>query len=157
MPNLSAARPIRQYGKADKPLRAAPVAASTTLYHGGMVGKNSGVVPASQSVPAIGVVDIESWDDVNAQGVSSGTLPTPTWPIKIDNSTGAEGARRCLVQQGVFAFDNKVADPVVADDVGANCYVEDDHTVRHTSSGSVVAGKVMGLTEDGQVLVKFSV
>ncbi len=157
MANITAARAIRSYGKDSPPVREVGVAASTVLYHGGMVGLSSGsLVPASQSVAAIGVIDIQAWDDQTKTGQSEGSTPS-TWPNKIDNSAGNAGDRKALVRQGIYAMDNKGADPVVLADVGSTCYVEDDHTVRHTSSGSVAAGKVMGLTEDGLVLVKFSV
>ena len=55
-----------------------------------------------------------------------------------------------LVKRGVFLFENKAGDLVVAADIGSYCYVGDDETVQHTAnSNAIVAGLVRGVTADG--------
>lgn len=70
-----------------------------------------------------------------------------------DNTAGADGAKKVEVRRGQFPFDNKAGDLVVQADVGSLCYIEDNCTVRHTASGSSAAGKVIGINDDGQVVV----
>lgn len=63
---------------------------------------------------------------------------------------GADAAEKVMVKRGIFLFDNKANDLVVAADIGGYCYVTDDQTVQHTAnSKTVVAGVVRGVTTDG--------
>ena len=63
---------------------------------------------------------------------------------------GATGGLPLLVKRGVFLFENKAGDLVVAADIGSYCYVGDDETVQHTAnSNAIVAGLVRGVTADG--------
>jgi hypothetical protein len=128
-----------------------PIKAAVIIYHGQMVGLVAGfVAPASITVAAVGVANL-TYDDQNVTGQLS-TIGSPTYN-KIDNTNGADGARACVIEFGTFKFDNKAGDLVVAADLFASVYVEDDHTVRHTAASSVVAGKSMGIDPDGQVFV----
>lgn len=64
--------------------------------------------------------------------------------VAVDNTSGADGAVRCEVTEGVFLFKNSAADPVVQADVGKDCYIVDDETVAHTNGTNTRsrAGKV---------------
>jgi hypothetical protein len=136
------------------PLRKAGVAADAIIFHGAAVGPdaNGYMAPASTTLRPLGVADLEMFADQAASGQSVGaTLLTPGY--KVDNTGGADGARSIVVRCGVFAMKNKVGDEVTAALIGAPCYVEDDETVRATSTDSVVAGIVHGFTDAGLPLV----
>ena len=52
---------------------------------------------------------------------------------------------------------NSVADPVVNADIGANVYVEDDHTVNHTGGNNHIhIGKVVSIDADGGIWIDHS-
>lgn len=69
----------------------------------------------------------------------------------VDNTGGADSAIRVLVRQGVFKFDNLSTDLCAIADVGADCYVTDDHTVSKGSAGGTKsrAGKIVQVDSDG--------
>jgi hypothetical protein len=62
----------------------------------------------------------------------------------VDNSAGAAGAKNVDTHNDVFRLDNLAGDPVTRADIGKDCFVEDDQTVRRTSNANtrIVAGKV---------------
>jgi hypothetical protein len=151
MPALTASRQISQ-GDGPNFLKKAPVKASTVIYHGGMVGRSSGYwAPATTAIAPLGVADLSNWDDQNATGQQSSWGATTF--NKIDNSAGADGARHFNVRLGVFKMNNKGGDLVDETMIGGLCYVENDNTVRKTSTSSVAAGIVVGIDEDGGVFV----
>jgi hypothetical protein len=62
----------------------------------------------------------------------------------------AAAGEKVVIKRGIFLFDNKSEDPVVAADIGGYCYVTDDEKVQHTAnSNTIVAGVVRGVTADG--------
>lgn len=67
----------------------------------------------------------------------------------VDNSAGADGALDVEVEEGIFKWANSGTDAVVAADVGATVWIEDDQTVSHTTTGKSAAGKVTRLDSDG--------
>lgn len=69
----------------------------------------------------------------------------------VDNSSGGDGALWIEVEEGIFKWGNNAAgsDAVVAADVGATVYIEDDYNVCHTGTGKSAAGKVAQLDSDG--------
>lgn len=154
MAALTAARPITQLGADTMPMtRAAGVLANAIIYHGAMVGLSSGYyAPATQAIAAIGVADLEAWDDQKQFGQASVQNATPG--VKIDNTGGANDARKLVVRHGVFKMNNKAGDLVTRALIGALVYVEDDQTVRLTAAGSVAAGRLIGFADDGLPLVK---
>ena len=83
----------------------------------------------------------------------SGKVPVGIALDDADNSTTvtghADGFVSCRVRRGTFKFDNKSNDQVVAADVGASCYIGDDHTVCHTSTTNTAVGKVVQIDSDG--------
>lgn len=116
-------------------LPAVPMLNAVHLYAGSMVS----VGAAGQAKPAAS-------GDVRVIGVSE---------EEVDNSTGAAAAISAYeIRRGAFWFANKTGDLVVQGDLGADCYVEDDNTVRHTAGGGIAAGKVLGIDTTLGVLVE---
>jgi len=75
----------------------------------------------------------------------------------VDNTGGAQGAKDVRVRPGIFRFDNSASgDAITAAEIGADCYVVDDHSVAKTSGTNTrsVAGKVFDVDALG-VWVKF--
>jgi len=72
----------------------------------------------------------------------------------VDNSAGLAGAATVEIEKGIFHFKNSASDPVVAADIGNNCYIVDDETVSHTDTNQSVAGVVFDVDATG-VWVKF--
>lgn len=75
----------------------------------------------------------------------------------VNNTGGADGAQRVKVRRGVFAFKNSATDPIVAADLGKDCYVVDDEIVAKTSGANTrsVAGKVFQVDGDA-IFVDFA-
>lgn len=68
-----------------------------------------------------------------------------------DNSKGSAGDVWINVQRGVFVWEN---DTTVANAIGqanilSNCYVLDDQTVTMLATETSLAGKVIGVTNEG--------
>lgn len=70
---------------------------------------------------------------------------------QVDNGSGANGAETITVKRGVFRFDNAGADAVTRAEIGASCYIVDDHTVAKTDGSGTrsVAGKVIDIDSAG--------
>lgn len=115
---------------------AAGLAASATVYQGGIVCKNSSgyIVPGSTSTTLV------------AMGVAQETV-----------ANGAvAGAIKVKAKSCVAKFANSAAgDAITIAEVGTDCYIVDDQTVAKTSGSSTrsVAGKVFEVAADG-VFVK---
>src|SRR5438552_12608101 len=104
-----------------------PVKGSTTIYEGSQVALNAGyLAPAATATGLIGV------------GTAAQTIV----------NAGADGAATCEAWISISKWDNKSTDLVVAADVGATCYMYDDNTVNHTSTGASSAGKAIQLDSD---------
>lgn len=109
---------------------AVPVAASTTIYAGSLVAANASgyAVPGSTATT------------LTALGRAEETVA----------NAGSAGDKSVIVRRGkAFQFANDGGDAVVQADMGKNCYITDDQTVSHTSTGKSVAGTVMGLDSAG--------
>ena len=113
-----------------------PQKASTTIYQGSLVALNAGYAAPGATATGLIVAGRAKKTTVNA---------------------GADGSTGLIeIEEGIFKWDNSGGDPVVAADVGSLCYITDDHTVCHTSTGKSSAGKVIQLDSDG-VWVKSTV
>ena len=131
--------------KGDSPIArvfpALPVAASTTIRHGVMVGINqSGYLVEVSADPTIRVL-----------GRSE---------EYVDNSAGAAGAKTCKVKRGIFGWTNSATTLAVADaHVGRLCYAVDNQTValRNPLGTYPVAGRVYDVDADGQVFIEHGV
>ena len=58
------------------------------------------------------------------------------------------------VKRGVFLFENDIENPLNNTHILKDCYIKDSVTVTAESTGTSVAGKVIGF-EDNQVKVEF--
>lgn len=110
-----------------------PVAASTKIYAGSMVGLNSSgyLVPVSA-----------------AQGIK----PVGRAEETVDNTSGANAALNCEVRLGTFKFANSSStDALTQTDVGQLCFAVDDQTVARTSDKGkrMPAGELVQVDSDG--------
>lgn len=106
-----------------------PVKGQTTIYQGAIValGADGYAVPASKAA------------GLTVAGRAEETV----------TNAGADGDAQILVSRGVFVFDNSSTGAVDLTHVLKLCYLEDDHTVSKTDTGSSVAGLVIAVREDG--------
>ena len=74
--------------------------------------------------------------------------------LTADNTTGADGAISVYVEPGTFKWDPKSGDAPVQANVGALCYMTDDHTVQMTATTNSAAGHVIQVDADGGVWVQ---
>lgn len=116
-----------------------PVKAATTIYAGALVAvdANGLAVPGSTATTLKGLGRAEQ---------------------TVDNSAGASGDLNVRVGRGIYRFDNSAdADAITLSDVGADCYIVDDHTVALTNGTNTrsVAGTIHDVDDQG-VWVKFS-
>lgn len=118
-------------------IREIGVKANAVIYAGALVVNDAGVAAPGRT--ATGLV---------ALGRAEGT---------VNNTGGADGALRVRVRRGVFGFKNSGADPIVAADIGKDCWIVDDETVAKTSATNTrsVAGKVFSIDGD-TVFVDFA-
>lgn len=105
-----------------------PVAAATRIFAGIMAAINSGgyIVPAADT---------------------AGLRVIGRSEEQIDNSAGANGDLGIQLRRGVFLFDNSTTNALDKDDIGKQCFVEDDHTVAETSTNGVKAGRFLGFKD----------
>lgn len=158
MTALAAPRTITQYDDTAVPrfMRAIKVAANGKIYHGGLVALNATgyavAATATGSQRAVGVADLEAWNDQQNTGQAMPvTLQTPFYVV--DNTGGADGARSVAIRIGCFVFNNKGGDLVDQSLMGKAVYIEDDNTVRKTSTGSSQAGILVGFNDAGLPIV----
>ncbi|MEM8954354.1 MAG: hypothetical protein AAGD22_09410 [Verrucomicrobiota bacterium] len=107
------------------------VAAATTIYNGTLVANDA----SGNAVPASDAAGLQ------VQGTAT---------EQADNATGVAGDIQVEVTREPVLMDNSVTNALDKSHVGTDCYVEDDQTV--SSSGgtnSIVAGRVLEVTEDG--------
>jgi hypothetical protein len=117
--------------------RVFPVAASTTLYAGGMGAINA----SGWAVPAATATTLRVVGRVEKKVVNS----------------GANGAVSVEIATGIFKFKNSSsADAINRDDIGLPCYAVDDEQVALTNGSNTrsVAGTIFDVDADG-VWVKF--
>lgn len=109
-----------------------PVAAETVIYEGCLVviDENGYAIPAKK-----------------AEGLTAAGRAEEF----IDNTRGGNGDKTVIVKRGVFKWDNSGIEAEAVNDshLLQNCYIEDDCTVTSVSTGTSVAGKVVGVYEDG--------
>lgn len=112
-------------------IRTAPLAAATRIFQGALAVIDAGYAkPGSTALNLIAV------------GRARATY---------DNSAGLIGAMTGEFDVGTFLFKNAAGDPVVAADLGKDCFIVDDETVAKTNGGNTrsTAGKVRGVTTAG--------
>ena len=111
------------------------VKTSTTLYKGGIVCTDA----TGYAVPGATATTLRI---IGILGDQPNLVPAPSY-----TNSGASGSLKLTVRQGTFKLANSGTDAVVQADVGLKCYIEDDQTVSHTSTGKSIAGKVIGLDD----------
>jgi hypothetical protein len=111
-----------------------PVAASTVIYVGALVGINSSgyAVPMSLSttLAIAGVCEAQA-----------------------NNAAGAAGAINVEVRKGHYLF-NVTGTAITLANLNANVYASDDNTVTLTSTGASLVGTVSDVDSSGKVWVK---
>lgn len=73
--------------------------------------------------------------------------------LYVDNTSGADGAQFVQVRRAGFVFDNDGS--IKQTDMLKDAYVVDAQTVTITSTGSSVAGKIVGVEADGVTIDMF--
>src|ERR1700737_322955 len=119
MAALTTARSTPRQMSSESPLisgLSVPVKAATKCIQGGIAVANAGF-----AAPGTGVTGLV------ALGVFEET---------VDNTAGGNGAVRVRIRRGVFPFLNLGGDPLTQADLGAQCFIEDDNTIRRTSNTS---------------------
>jgi hypothetical protein len=101
---------------------------STTVFGGSLCVLASGLLQPGSTATGL-----------TAAGIAARTV----------TNSGADGSVFAEVIAGVGKFINSGGDLVVQADEGLNCYITDDQTVNHTSTGKSVAGKVVLVDTDG--------
>lgn len=118
-------------------MREPGVAADAVIHEGALVVLAGGL--ARPGTTATGLVSI---------GIARET---------VDNSGGADGAKRVRVERVISRFANSAAaDAITAAEIGSSCYVVDDQTVAKTNGTNTrsVAGTVFDVDAIG-VWVEF--
>lgn len=114
------------------------VKASTKIYLGSMVclGATGYAIPAADAASMVGP---------KAVGVAMDS---------VDNSAGADGAKRVRIIHGIVSMNND-SDAVTITELEKSVFVKDDNTVRKgTGTNSVVAGTLSEIDVEGVVWVK---
>lgn len=147
MTALAAAGQIIQYDGPDWFIKV-PIKDGVTVYHGAMVGRAADTywAPATTAIAALGVADLQAWDDQTQTGQASQYGLTTGQSIV--NTAGADAARHFVVRRGTFKMKNKGGDLVTETLIGTTVYVADDQTVQATSGGAA-AGILIGFDDDG--------
>lgn len=138
MTAVAAARNTLKYNTEVCPeLISVPVAASTHVYQGALVGLDANGRAVSGTSNATARILGMATEDA-------------------DNSTGSAGAINVQVRQGVYYFANSSStDAIVAADVSRFCYVVDDQTVARSSGNGarLRAGVVIAVDSTDGVAV----
>lgn len=134
MTALAADRMFRNRSADSGRLFAALLAASTSVWAGGLISSNSaGYAKPSDTTP--------------------GDIVLGWCPAAVANS-GSAGAASTTVQTGVIKLNNDGTHPVAQAGVGRPCYVKDDNTVQSAAGTSaVIAGVVDSIDADGGIWV----
>lgn len=117
----------------DGELLSMPVKANVKIYAGAIIATSGGyAAPGSVSTSLLYVgMAIEN----------------------VDNTGGADGAKRVLVKRGkAFKWSNSSStDEITQADVMADCYIVDDETVAKTNGGNTrsKAGKIIAVDASG--------
>ena len=110
-----------------------PVAASATIYAGGMVNINS-------SGYAVAATD-SATDTRPAFGLALET---------VDNSSGSNGDKTVSLQEGIYLLGN---DGLAQANVGGNALIKDDQTVGAANVNGLIAGTVIEYVSASEVWV----
>lgn len=125
---LSRERNTPQLG--DGLLREIGVKANAVIHAGALVVNDGGVAAPGRAAP--------------------GLIALGRAELTADNTGGADNAIRVRIRRGVYGFKNSSTDPVVAADLGQDCFIVDDETVARTAGNNSRsrAGTVFALEGD---------
>jgi hypothetical protein len=138
---LAAARNTQQKADATRAPVAFKQKGSTTIYAGSLVALNGGY--AAPGATATARVAVGRAKKTTIVAGADGTAVTDASGAVVPGSPYIE------VEEGIFKWANSGSDAVVAADVGALVYIEDDQTVSHTATGKSAAGRCVQLDSDG--------
>lgn len=126
----------RKTDEVEGTFRQIGVAAGAKIYQGALV-----VLDAGFAKPGATALNL----------VALGRAEAPA-----DNTGGANDAINVPVKRGTFLYVNDGVDPVVAADIGADCFIVDDETVANTDGTGTRsrAGTVYALEGVGGVWVE---
>lgn len=117
----------------DGELLSMPVKANVKIYAGAIVATSGGYAAPGN--------------------VSTSLLYVGMAIENVDNTGGADGAKRVLVKRGkAFKWSNSAStDEITQADVMADCYIVDDETVAKTNGGNTrsKAGKIIAVDASG--------
>lgn len=105
------------------------VKASTKIYGGSLCVNDAGVAAPGRTATGLLVLGVAR--------------------KQYDNSAGSAGDIIGEFDHGDYVFVNDGSDAVVVGDIGALCYIVDDQTVCHTSTGKSIAGRVVAINPPG--------
>lgn len=114
-------------------IKSLPMAAATKIFAGSMVCRTM-TGAATKGATALSLVTVGRANE------------------QIDNSSGAAGALRIKVEEGIFVWANSsAADQITDADIGNRCFVVDDQTVARTSGSGTrsPAGVVVAVDTTG--------
>jgi hypothetical protein len=93
-----------------------------------------------------GMIAIDSNGEADHATAAAGLICPGLARTNFDESAGDTQVE---VVTGCYKMDNSSGDAVVAGDLFGSCYIEDDHTVCHTSTSKSRAGTPVMLDDDG--------
>lgn len=138
---LSAERNTISQSPVPRAPRGFPQKGSTKIFKGALVALNGGY--AAPGATATGRVAVgRAKRSTDTTGIADGGIPK-------DLSGNSYSQALVEIEEGTFKWANSGSDPVVAADVGATVWIEDDQTVSHTTTGKSAAGKCVKLDADG--------
>ena len=114
--------------------------------------ENHGPVDAGKKIYQGTMVSHEANTGLMIPSTSTTASPAGCALEQADNTGLGDGATRCKYGEGVFGFINDATNPVTAAMVGNVCFVKDDQTVGATAVGNVIAGKVMEISDDDDLV-----
>lgn len=132
-------------------MAAATQARNTSAYAGYGVAP---LVKAGVTIYAGTLVAVDETGHAVPAAKETGLVAAGRAEGNVDNSKGADGDNYVKVLRGVFKWDNSATNPVTIAHCLRPCYIEDDCTVSCDDIGSSVAGTVLGIDTDGQVIVE---
>jgi hypothetical protein len=137
MTALAAARKVTRYDGSPATFvhHVGGVAATTKLYYGALVVRNSTGYFAPATT-ATGLIPV---------GVCVGDKEKN--PVDVDNTAGAAGALEAHACSGTFLMKN--AGDITIAEIGDLAYADDDQTVTAVSTGRSAVGRIVQVQADG--------
>lgn len=113
-------------------------------------------VLAATKIFAGTIVEMDSTGFVVPATKATGKVYIGVCRTQADNSLGLDGAILAEIVRGDFGFNNSAAaDEINRDDIGLDCFLEDDNTVALTNGTATrsILGKIYDIDEDDKIVV----